>query len=346
MARIERRDPLTDEAARRAREAVLQRLQVPPALRGTVTAVVDGRLVIEGHVPAARVREALALAGPGAPPALVLAQHRMTDRPETYTAWAPGGEARELAADRPLGEYVASLARPPSEGGRRLSGELLLATVVAAGLLDGVNPCAFAVILFLVAFLYAIRKIRADVWRVGFTFIASVVVTTFLIGVGLLGALTALGQPHLIGQIGGGLLILLGMMEMRSAVASAGSRGLSMAPAVWERVKGWVTRATVPSAIVAGGLVGICTLPCAGGIYLATLGLVAGSATFSRGLGFLAAYNLASAVPLVAVLALVGNREFARRAAQWERLRAPRLRGAFGFLMLVLGVGALLWFGR
>jgi len=345
VTRIEQRDPLTDAGARRARESALQRLKVPPEVRGTVTAVVDGRLVIEGHVPAARVREALALAGPGAPLALVVAQHRMTDRPETYAVWAPGGEVRELAADRPLAEYVASLARPPSGRGRRLSGELLLATGVAAGLLDGVNPCAFAVILFLAAFLYAVRKIRAEVWRVGLAFIASVVGTTFLIGVGLLGALTAVGQPHLIGQLAGALLILLGFVEMRSAVASRGSRGLSMAPAAWERVKGWMSRATVPSALVAGGLVGICTLPCAGGIYVATLGLVASTATFARGLGFLAAYNLASAVPLVAVLALVGNREFARRAAQWERLRAPRLRGAFGFLMLVLGVGVLVWYG-
>jgi len=343
--RIEQRDPLTDAGARRAREAALQRLKVPPELRGTVTLVVDGHLVIEGHVPAARVREALALAGPGAPPALVVAQHRMTDQPETYTAWVPGGEIREFAAGRPLAEYLGSLARPPSGGSKRLSGELLLATVLAAGLLDGVNPCAFAVILFLVAFLYAVRKVRADVWRVGLTFVGSVVATTFLIGLGLLGALTAAGQPHLIRQLAGGLLILLGLVEMRSAVAPAESRGLSMAPAAWERVKGWMARATVPSAAVAGALVGICTLPCAGGIYVATLGLVASSATFTRGLGFLAAYNLASAIPLVAVLALAGNREVARRTAQWERLRAPRLRGAFGFLMLVLGVAVLVWYG-
>lgn len=346
MTRIEQRDPLTDAGARRARETALQGLRVPPALRGTVTAVVDGRLVIEGHVPAARVREALVLIGPDAHITLVVAQHRMTDRPETYAAWAPGGEVRELAADHPLAEYLVTLARPPSARRPRLSGELLLATVVAAGLLDGVNPCAFAVILFLVAFLYAVRKIRAHVWRVGLVFIASVVATTFLIGLGLLGALTAVGQPHLIGQLAGGLLILLGFVEMRSAVASAGSRGLSMAPATWERVKAWIAGATLPSAVVAGGLVGICTLPCAGGIYVATLGLVASSATFTRGLGFLAAYNLASALPLVAVLALVGNREFARRAAQWERLRSPRLRGAFGFLMLALGAGILVWFGR
>ena len=80
VARVERRDPLADAAARQAREVAIQRMQIPPALRGTLTAVVDGWLVIEGHVPADRVREALALAGPAAPSALGLAQHRMTER--------------------------------------------------------------------------------------------------------------------------------------------------------------------------------------------------------------------------------------------------------------------------
>lgn len=56
----------------------------------------------------------------------------------------------------------------------------------------------------------------------------------------------------------------------------------------------------------AGVLVGLCTVPCSGAIYLAVLGLLASQATFPKGLAYLGLYNALFVLPLVALLAVAG----------------------------------------
>ncbi|MEW6041462.1 MAG: DUF1573 domain-containing protein, partial [Elusimicrobiota bacterium] len=59
-------------------------------------------------------------------------------------------------------------------------------TVSAAGFIDGLNPCAFAAIVFLIAYLSMIhKKSRPVVFSTGMMFILGTFVTYFLIGLGL-----------------------------------------------------------------------------------------------------------------------------------------------------------------
>jgi cytochrome c biogenesis protein CcdA len=103
-------------------------------------------------------------------------------------------------------------------------------------------------------------------------------------------------------------------------------------------------RATLPSAFVGGLLVGLCTFPCSGGIYVAILGLLSTRSSYLSGLGYLYLYNLMFVLPLIVILAAVGNPSTARRLAAWESTHRHQARLLSALLMIAVGVLILLFF--
>lgn len=57
--------------------------------------------------------------------------------------------------------------------------------VAAAGLIDGINPCAFTVIVFFISYLALQGYKRRELFAVGLTFIAAVFLTYLLLGLGI-----------------------------------------------------------------------------------------------------------------------------------------------------------------
>lgn len=307
--------------------------------------VVGEKLILAGHVPKPLLSALLVRAADPASARILAFQDDMGKHPKSYRLWTFAGEAREFPLDTPLDTALAEIRRQAATDGQPplAQGRLLLPTVLAAGLLDGLNPCAFAVLAFLVAFLFAIRRVRRDVLTMGVLFIASVYVSYFIIGLGLLRAFTLPGTPHLVGYLGAYLLILLGVIGLIKLVFPRFPLKLSMPRPAWAKIQPLIKRATIPSAIVAGFLVGFCTLPCSGGIYVATLGLLAGATTYYKGLGYLTVYNAANIVPLVTILALVGNRATSLKLTQCEQSGARWIKAVFAGLELALGLAILIW---
>jgi hypothetical protein len=64
--------------------------------------------------------------------------------------------------------------------------------ITLAGLVDGINPCAIATMIFLISFLAVQKRRRAEVLLIGMTFTASVFLTYLLLGVGAFKALSLL----------------------------------------------------------------------------------------------------------------------------------------------------------
>jgi len=63
--------------------------------------------------------------------------------------------------------------------------EFTMIAVILAGLIDGVNPCAFAVIIFFVSYFFVIKKEPRIILNSGLCFIAGVFIAYFTIGAGL-----------------------------------------------------------------------------------------------------------------------------------------------------------------
>ena len=102
-------------------------------------------------------------------------------------------------------------------------------------------------------------------------------------------------------------------------------------------------RATLPTTLVLGVLVGIHEFPCSGGPYVAILGLLGSQTGFAEGLGYLGLYNLMFVLPLVIVLLLALNPVVGGKLQAWERSSSRALRGVTGGIMAAMGVVLLLF---
>jgi len=301
-----------------------------------------GTLVILGHVPSDLIDAALG--APDLPPRLVLWQPEMHGAPTEYRLWGWTGKVETFAIDTP---FNVALAQAMTSTGPLPIGEAnlaqLLPAVVLTGLVDSVNPCAFAVILLLIAFLFTLRKSRGRIMQLGLVYIGMIFIVYFAIGLGLLGAVRLSGEPHFVARLGAWLLIGLGVLNLVEHYVPRFPVKLHMPAFAGERARELIAKASLPATIAAGLLVGLCTFPCSGGIYVSVITLLNAKTTMAWGVSYLALYNVMFVLPLIAILMAAGNRITAKAWAGWERQHALDIRLWYGLAMVTLGFAMLLW---
>jgi len=301
-----------------------------------------GTLVVLGHVPANLIEAALK--SPQLPEKLVLWQPKMHGEPTEYKLWAWQGEVQTYSIETP---FETALGSVKGAGGALPVGlanlRELLPAVIITSLVDSVNPCAFAVILLLIAFLFTLRQSRGRILQLGLVYIAMIFIVYFGIGLGLLRAVRLSDDPHFVARAGSWLLIALGVINLLEFFFPRFPIKLHMPSFAGERTQQLIKQATFPTTVMAGFLVGLCTFPCSGGIYVSIITLLNAKTTYSWGLVYLFLYNLIFVLPLVVILLGLGNRMVAKRWASWEREHARRIRLWYGIVMVALGAIMLLW---
>jgi cytochrome c biogenesis protein CcdA len=352
---IVRRDYILD---RRYRKELVERseaLGIPPQLQGHMTIFIGDRIVLQGHVPSRIIRDLFSPELAGKFARIVVLQDKMAghgEAPKDYTAWAPGGAIKVYRLDEPIATYLSTLP-PAGAGGPPVpatqpplaarSGIGFTLMVLGAGLLDGINPCAFAVLLLFVAFLFTLQRGRADLLAFGFTYVGAIYLTYFGIGIGLL-TVFQLGAPHLMAKLGAGLMIALGLVNIKDFFWYGIGPSLTLPKVGGAARDRWMRRATLPATAVVGFLVGICEFPCTGGIYVGILGLLSTQTSFWNGLAYLAIYNVMFVLPLVALLLVISNRRVVGQFSRWMATNKRQLRLGQGLVMIAIGAIILLWF--
>ncbi|HOJ00988.1 MAG TPA: cytochrome c biogenesis protein CcdA [Anaerolineaceae bacterium] len=297
----------------------------------------EGMLVVLGHVPAQLIEAALQ--SPDLPQKLVIWQPKMHGDPTEYKLWAWKGEVQTFPIETSFDEALTATINASGVlpvGLANLSE--LLPAVLVTGLVDSVNPCAFAVILLLIAFLFTLRQSRARILQLGFAYIAMIFVVYFSIGLGLLRVIRLSDDPHFIARVGSWLLIFLGSINLIEFFFPKFPFKLHMPAFVGDRTYELIKKATLPATLVAGFLVGLCTFPCSGGIYVSIITLLNAKTTQSWGLVYLLLYNLMFVLPLVIILLALGNRLVAKKWAGWERQHSLKIRLWYGLVMVAMGI--------
>jgi len=239
-------------------------------------------------------------------------------------------------------------------------GALSLPTIVAAGVLDGFNPCAFGVLILFATFALGLAAQRSlpgyaravdprgastMVLKLGAVFVAGVLATYFLLGLGLLtvvSSATDFGANHLPSRIAALVAIGLGLWMLRDVFLPDASWKLEAPHGLHARMRSWA-RTSSPIALFGGGvLIGLCTVPCSGAVYLAVIGLLGASGSFAAGLGGLALYNLAYITPLVALLVLASRPGLIRIVNRWHLEHAGATKLVLAIVVLTLGFAILL----
>ena len=334
------------ELNRRSRE-----MGVPVELQAHLATFIDDRIALEGHVPPEFIRELLSQESPPYE-RIVIYQDRMPEMGQTVTSykiWAFRGPIKEYPIETPVSEYIEwfavnreQLEAPETESAWKA--RELLPLVLGAGLLDGINPCAIAVLLFFIAFLFTLQRARAEMLLMGSVYIAMIFLAYLAIGLGIMGAIVIAGAPHLLAKVGSWLLIALGLVNVKDYFWYGRWFNLSVPQVGHDKINQWLKRSTLPAVAVAGFLVGLCTFPCSGGIYVAVLGLISVKTTYWAGFSYLLLYNLMFVVPLIALLLALGNRRTVGALARWEAQNKRAIKLATGAVMIVLGAVILVWF--
>ncbi len=197
---------------------------------------------------------------------------------------------------------------------------LALPIVVLAGLADGVNPCAFTVIIFFLSYLAFIGKNRRQIVTAGLVYTAAVFVTYFAIGLALSEVIArAESFSELIGQVlrGGAALLLLGatVLSLQDAVRCLGGRmselSLTLPDGLKSRIRLTISKRarlglTVGTTLFLGALVALFEFPCTGQVYVPIiLALRHLPQHFWGAVGWLLLYNLCFIAPLLGVFLLV-----------------------------------------
>ena len=221
-----------------------------------------------------------------------------------------------------------------------------LGTVIVAALVDGINPCAFTVLLlFITALLASARgrspeetaSLRSRVVGLGSIYIASVFLTYLALGVGLFSTAAIFTQRHLPARLGAVMAIALGLWMLKDYFVPELGFRLQAPAAVSRWARASAQKATVPALIIGGILIGLCTLPCSGAVYLAVLSLLAMQPTTLAGFGYLVLYNALFVLPLVVILLLASARPALNRLAHWNLHHRERVRLGIGSGVVVTG---------
>lgn len=220
-----------------------------------------------------------------------------------------------------------------SDGGR-----WLLPLVAVAALIDSVNPCAFSILLLTVAFLLSVGKLRSSVLQIGLAYIAGVFFVYLLIGLGLLQTLHLFDTPHFMASVGAALLVLLGLINLANEFVPAFPVRLAIPQAAHRRMAVLMERASMPTALALGALVGVCEFPCTGGPYLMVLGLLHDQATYYTGVGYLLLYNVIFVLPLILILLAASDATLLGKVQQWQQEKRREMRLGGGGAMVALGL--------
>lgn len=222
--------------------------------------------------------------------------------------------------------------------------------VLAAGLVDGINPCAFAAVIFLLSYLSFLKKTRKTILLTGIFFIAAVFITYFLIGFGLFSGLRRL--PSFI-RIARYVYLALAFFTFFLAYRSFrdfllarqgryGEMGLQLSGGLKKRIHesirvrtraGWI----IGSSIVLGVTVSFFELACTGQLYLPALVSMTRFEPVRAG-AYLFLYNLLFILPLFLVFILFYRGVSSGRIAAFFQKKVAIIKLLTTLMFIVLGL--------
>ncbi len=302
----------------RLNEALCDRFEVPDKYRLTAPAVFCGAgNLIKGEITFERLG-------------------RMLSRSEALeTDWRKISDEASARANQALGERYSAMS---------------LWIVFGNGLLDGVNPCAFATIIFLLSYMQVARRGPREILAVGGAFVAGIFIAYFLLGLGLVEVVVRLSLLRRFG-----LILNWGMAAFVAAVAllsvwdgvqclrgRMGDMVLQL-PAVFKgRIHEAVRRRSkhrhfVAAAFVAGLAIAVLELACTGQVYAPTLLYMLKTGQGRLGaVAYLGLYNAAFIVPLLIVFAGAYGGLRSERLTVWLQEWAALVKFATAILFAVL----------
>src|SRR5680860_95998 len=223
---ITKRDYINEKEARKEMNVRMKEMRIPFSLQSHIMTFVGEKYVLGGHIPQHIITDLFQAENSKRFKQIIVFQDEMHGDVEDYKVWAiPSyaddfvGEEKTYSIDTPVTEYLDYLENNEDELSKQSRSiydkeEFLLPVVLVSGFLDGINPCAFAVLLFFISFLFTLKRTKKDIWKTGVVYIFSIFLAYLAIGFGLVGAVMFIDEPHAMAKIGAWLVIALGIINI------------------------------------------------------------------------------------------------------------------------------------
>jgi len=220
--------------------------------------------------------------------------------------------------------------------------EISIPLVLGAGLIDGINPCAFTVLIFMMGYLTRVIKTKSRVFITGVCYITSVYASYLLIGLGLLSVVQLPSISSTIYLVAGFVAIITGVLNVKDFFYYGQGITLRIPKSQKGRIKDWVEKGTIPAVIVLGLFVSLFELPCTGSVYFVILALLAQSSTYATAFSYLVLYNLMFILPLIIVFIALLFGYSNKKAEELKDNYKDWMKLASGLLLIGLGIWMLL----
>ena len=241
-------------------------------------------------------------------------------------------------------------------------------TVIGAGLEDGINPCAFTVIVFFISFLTVMGYKRKEMALIGAGYILAVFLTYLAMGFGIFKVLYSLKIFFLISRITylviGGLSLFFGYLALRDyfiykKTGSTEELALQLPRPIKNKIHAIVGDyyrkdksaqaksfwGLFMSAVVVGFMVSLIEAVCTGQLYLPTIVFIFKQGSLrARALFYLIVYNVMFILPLVAILAMALRGVSSKQFEGFARKNLGFIKLAMAAVFLALGIFLLMEF--
>lgn len=237
----------------------------------------------------------------------------------------------------------------PNEAMRQYLPAITLPAVLVAGAVDGINPCAFTVLLLFITAMTSglgsgvasARAMRARLLGMGSIYVAAVFLTYLALGLGLLKSLDFFTRQHIPARAGALVAILLGLWMLKDYFLPNLVWRLQAPDQLGSVARKMGRKASLPALVTGGFVIGLCTVPCSGAVYLGVLSLLALQPTRALGYGYLVLYNLVFILPLASILVIASARPTLNKLAHWNLHHKERVRLVLGSGVVLMGLTIL-----
>ncbi len=278
-------------------------------------------------------------------PVAIITPSRNADEPDVASPLIFQGFDQIVSGIETALQTPGGIERMPLQDAAEISDILTLGAVIGAGLLDGINPCAFSTMLFLISMLAVAGRTRREILVIGVVYSLTIFGGYVAAGFGLFaGVRTLMVFPTLVAVMRWtlfALLLVLSALSFRDAALAGQGRTSEMTlqlPDTFKRRVHAVVRSGTRSASLVGGTVAlgigvtIFEFSCTGQVYVPVIMHLArtGSGT---AVGLLLLYNVAFIIPLLIVFGLA-----------YTGISMKRVGSIFGERLVLVKVGLAIVF--
>jgi cytochrome c biogenesis protein CcdA len=213
------------------------------------------------------------------------------------------------------------------------------ATVFAAGLLAGFNPCLLAILAFLASSMRSSAGRRRDILTMVAFFSLGMFVVYIIFGVGLFSVLQDKSTSSMFRFVLAATLLVLGIMQLEDA-RRLQRKGTSLFRTDWtKKYVSSVIASRRPSLyFLLGALFSLVRAPCVGGIYIAIIGMISCQGFASSGITYLLIYNLGIALPVLLMGGIIALGMSPEQVDHFRNKHRVAIRLITGITLLVLAL--------